>query len=211
MCIFPFFSPKRALIVCWRVDILCGCCSYPGSVRRAPPGSSGPSDKHPCGARSDSCKSYRCCHTLISCGACSSEKRGREKWDWGLFSFLFFVCRRTVSLFPQSRHSPLCTGSWAPPSRWPRTLCRPRRTRWRTLCSCSAAPGGTDMDGLYRFHTHGVAVPPFTGIFKKVARQILYGINIPSKQPNKHKPCLINIIGHRPEYVGALTDRAHVC
>lgn len=38
------------------------------------------------------------------------------------------------------RFSPLCTGSWARPSRSRRTPCRPRRTRWRTLCSCCAPP-----------------------------------------------------------------------
>lgn len=55
---------------------------YPDSVHRGPPGSSVPSDRRPCGAHSGSCRFCHCCHTLTSCGVCSSggkERKGKEK------------------------------------------------------------------------------------------------------------------------------------
>lgn len=70
----------------WKREVFTGkgtkegqnCCSYPDSVHRGPPGSSSQSDRHLCGARSDSCRFSRCCHTLTFYGAYSSGK-GREK------------------------------------------------------------------------------------------------------------------------------------
>lgn len=84
----------------------------------------------------------------------------------------FFVISWDCNIFfhrsLQSQPSPLYTDSWAPPSRWQRTLCRHHRTHWHTLCSCSAPPGRKekhcwrygDTVGFFRFHTHGGAVPP---------------------------------------------------
>lgn len=77
------------------------CYPYPCSVRRVPLGSSSQSDKHLCGAHSDSCRSYHCCHILTSCGAYSSAKKQSAKGmnvKWNQREFVIQIYYLDISL-----------------------------------------------------------------------------------------------------------------
>lgn len=88
--------------------------SHRGSVRRGPPGSWSRSDKRPCGARSGSCTSYCCCHTLTSCGAYSSRQRGAGTSHLSQFSVVTNALSHTdnTHLYAQTAGLPfLCDGA----------------------------------------------------------------------------------------------------
>lgn len=142
-------------------------CSYHGSVHRGPPGSSGQSDKRPCGAHSDSCRFYHCCRTLTSCGAYSSGMRkGKFEYHKSFFSL------------PLS-----CNVTWSLQSHTPDTHLYTQTAGLPFLCNGTLSAGPTEHVGthfalalqllkekkhncclfrnsvvFYRFHTQGGAV-----------------------------------------------------